>query len=56
MTTQPTPPTPQVVSVMEHTVYDAVCTRCPWTSEGHDQREWADHLADNHSKTHQQEA
>lgn len=45
-------PTPHVVTVAEHTVYDAVCVTCPWVSEGHVQREWAEHVAAQHEKGH----
>lgn len=38
------------VTIAEHTVYDAVCTCCPWTSGGYIQREWAEHVAREHEK------
>lgn len=37
-----------VVTIVEHAVFEAVCLRCPWTSGGHLEREWAEHVAGNH--------
>lgn len=39
-------------TVMEHTVYDAVCATCPWTSEGHTDPDWARVAAEGHAKEH----
>lgn len=45
-------PALHVVTVMEHTVYDAVCATCPWVSEGHLEPSWAEHVARQHEKGH----
>lgn len=52
MTADPTPHVAHVVTVAEHTVYDAVCVTCPWTSEGHLEPSWAEHVAVQHEKGH----
>lgn len=52
MTAAPTPHVPHVVTVVEHTKHAAVCVSCPWTSEGHDDPEWAQHVAGQHEKGH----
>lgn len=43
---------PHVVTVAEHTVYDAVCATCPWVSDGHLEPSWAEHVARQHEKGH----
>lgn len=45
-------PTPHEVTVMEHTVYTAVCATCPWVSDGHLEPSWAEHVAVQHEKGH----
>jgi len=42
---------PHEVTIAEHTVYDALCITCPWTTEGHTDRSWRDHLAEQHERT-----
>jgi len=42
---------PHEVTIAESTVYEAVCVTCPWVSSGHLQREWAEHVAEQHEKT-----
>ena len=49
MTTQRVP---HVVTVAEQTKYAAICVSCPWTSEGHDDPDWAEHAAEQHEKGH----
>jgi hypothetical protein len=39
-------------TVMEHTVYDAVCTTCPWVRSGFEDRDWAEMVAKGHRKEH----
>lgn len=43
--------TETTVTIAEHTVYDVVCTRCPFTSEGHEDRLWAESVRESHEKT-----
>lgn len=45
-------PTPHVVTVAEHTVYDAVCVTCTWVAEGFIEPSWAEHVAVQHEKGH----
>lgn len=40
-----------VVVVLEHTVYEAVCQKCPWTRDGFTEQEWAKHVGEQHEKT-----
>ena len=34
---------PHVVTVAEHSVYDAVCVTCTWVAEGFTDPDWAEH-------------
>lgn len=52
MTADPTPHVPHVVTVMESTVYAAVCATCPWTVGGFVEEEWATFAARQHEKGH----
>lgn len=52
MTAAPTPHVLHVVTVMDHTVYSAVCATCPWVSDGHLDPSWAEHVAVQHEKGH----
>lgn len=40
------------VAILEHTVYEAVCQKCPWTKGGFTEREWAVNVAAGHEKEH----
>lgn len=52
MTAAPTPQVPHVVTVMESTVYAAVCATCPWVVEGFVEEEWARFAARQHEQGH----
>lgn len=45
-------PIPHVVTVAEHSVYDAVCVTCPWTAEGFLDPTWAEMAKQQHEKGH----
>jgi len=47
-----TAPTPHVVTVAEHTVYEAVCATCPWVSDGHLDPDWAAMVKKQHEQGH----
>ena len=52
MTADPTPHVPHVVTVAEHSVYDAVCATCPWVVDGFLDPEWAEVAKVQHEKGH----